>query len=325
LTAGSHSLTVTAANGVDTDTETVTFTVASAPTVSISAPANGATGLLSPIANAAFSVGGGPTSSITCQWDAEPVITSCTSPLASKALTNGSHTLKVTAVGPGGTVVVTNTFTVLAAPTIVISSPANGAANVASPVSPAFTLGGGAAASVTCQWDSEAVISSCTPAALASKALANGSHTLTVIATNAAGNGQATSTFSVSTPVIPPPAPQPPPPAPAPPAPSITPGKAKVSASDATIPLTVTGSGKIAAKGMAKLPKGKKTTNQVAGTGSASVSGNGTISLKFKLNAAAKKYLKKKKKLAVNVTITYTPASGAPITKSVKLSFKAKK
>ncbi|MBJ7457962.1 MAG: hypothetical protein JHD02_02110 [Thermoleophilaceae bacterium] len=324
LTAGSHSLTVTAANGVDSDTETVTFTVASPPTVSISAPVNGATGIVSPITNAAFSVGGGPTSTITCQWDSEPVISSCTSPLASKSLTGGSHSLKVTANGPGGSVSATNTFTVLAAPTVSISSPANGATSVSSPVSPAFTLGGGAAASVSCQWDSEAVISSCTAGALAGKALADGSHSLTVSATNAAGTGQATTTFSVSTPVIPPPSgggggvgPSS--------VPSITPGSPKVAASDATIPLAVTGSGNVAAKGMAKLPKGKKTTNQVAGAGSVTVTGDGNFTLKFKLNAAAKKYLKKKKKLAVNVTITYTPSGAAPITKTVKLTFKAKK
>jgi hypothetical protein len=318
LANGAHTFKVSALNLIGSVTETRNFTVAPVPSVSIQSPASSSS-IASPVSGQ-FTVSG--ETSKTCQWDAEAVISACTSPQSGKVLAPGSHTFKVSATNGAGTVTVASTFTVLPPlPTVTIGTPSNGG-TVESPASGTFVLGGGPAATVTCQWDAEAVISPCA-SPQSGKVLGAGAHSFKVTVTNAAGADTKTTNFSVSEPVI-----QPPPagtPTPTPPAPSLNALKSVVKAAVATIPLEVVGAGSVSATGTAKLPKGKKLKLLAAGSGSAVASASGTVQLNFKLNGPAKKYLAKKGKLSVSVKITFTPAGGTPITRTVSVSFKAKK
>ncbi|MGH2906354.1 MAG: hypothetical protein ACRDKI_06235, partial [Solirubrobacterales bacterium] len=194
LTPGPHSFKVSASNVSGTTTETSNFTVLAVPTVSIDDPADGSTVPVGPTA-ATFSVGGGAASSVTCQWDSDPVINSCTSPTAPKTLAAGPHTFKVTATNIAGSATATGSFTALASPTVVINAPADGS-TVASPVTGSFTLGGGAASEVSCQWDSENELTPCS-SPTAPKPLSAGPHSFTVTVSNAVGSDSATSTFDV--------------------------------------------------------------------------------------------------------------------------------
>ncbi len=158
--------------------------------------------------------------------------------------------------------------------------------------------------------------------------LANGTHTLDVRHTDAAGNAGVSSVdFTVNASTPPPPPPPPPPPSGGTdPAAQVDVGVAKTSAvGSATIPVTVNKAGSIAAVGMAKLPKGKKLAKQKAGVANATAIGSGTVTLTFKLNAAAKKYHKKKRKLVVDVTLTFTSVVGEQVAKTAKLTFKSTK
>ncbi|MBJ7457961.1 MAG: hypothetical protein JHD02_02105 [Thermoleophilaceae bacterium] len=199
LADGLHTVVVAASNASGADSESISFTVdTTGPQVAISSPADASnTGtsvtLEFTATDATTSVTG-----TTCKLDAEAA-TPCTTGEVYSGLNPGSHTLLVTATDAVGiTGQASTTFTVLApivAPTVAISTPPDGSTQY-SPVGASFTLGGGAPTSVTCQWDSETPITSCT-SPIAFHAFPSGTHTLTVTASNSAGTATATSQFTI--------------------------------------------------------------------------------------------------------------------------------
>ena len=124
-TAGTFTYTVTATSGDgQTGTASISYTVAAAPTASITSPATGGT----------YAVGQSVPTSFSCTEGASgPGITSCpdsngsTSPGALNTATAGTFTYTVTATsGDGQTGTASITYTVAAAPTASITSPATG-------------------------------------------------------------------------------------------------------------------------------------------------------------------------------------------------------
>ena len=209
---GSHTLRAIAkdAAGNATTSAAVTVTVSNTtpdttpPTVSISAPAGGATvsGTVTVSANASDNVG---VASVQCQLDganlgsldtAAPYSYSWNSTTAS----NGSHTLRAIAKDAAGnattsaavTVTVSNTTPDTTAPTVSMTAPANSAT-----VSGTVTVSANASdnvgvASVQFQLDGAnlGALDTTSPYSISwdSTTASNGSHTLTALARDAAGN-----------------------------------------------------------------------------------------------------------------------------------------
>jgi hypothetical protein len=196
-TAGAHTFTVTATNNDGlAGTTSVGYMVAAAPSVNISSPASGG----------AYTVGQQVATSFSCsEGTGGPGISICTdssnstSPGALDTSTLGSHTYTVTATSKDGqTGTATITYTVAAAPTAKISSPASGGV---------YALGEGVMTSFGCSEGTDGTgISTCTdsngstsPGALDTSTL--GSHTYTVTATSKDGlSGSASITYTVGGP-----------------------------------------------------------------------------------------------------------------------------
>ncbi|MGK2877407.1 MAG: hypothetical protein ACSLFF_02335 [Solirubrobacterales bacterium] len=199
LDAGDHSFTVTASNTVGGSASvTRSFTVIDPPTVSITAPSSGEE-VGSPVTSS-FTLGGGSASSVTCQWDDEPETDSCVSPQGPMALSAGSHSFTVTASNVAGNASATSSFEVVPEPVISIDTPTEGE-ELGSPVTASFTLDGGAADTVECQWDDEPVVSPCS-GEQGPKELEPGDHSFTVTASNVAGSASVTRSFAIVEPPV---------------------------------------------------------------------------------------------------------------------------
>ena len=188
LSQGAHTVVVAATNASGTVTATVNFTVDTiAPAVSISSPANGSTPgtrvtTVFTATDATSSITGS-----TCKLDAAAA-TACTSPQAYSGLASGSHTITVTATDPAGnTGSASTTFTVAAIPVVTITLAERREHPRTRPaLSVAFTATQ-LADQHTCKLDAAAAAACTSP--LAYTGLGQGSHTVVVTATNAAGSG----------------------------------------------------------------------------------------------------------------------------------------
>jgi hypothetical protein len=160
------------------------------PSVTITSGPTNPTGDSTP--SVAFTVTGA--TAIDCRTDGGAFAT-CSSPFTTAALADGSHTITVRgtdAVGNAATA--SQTFTVdTVAPVVTVTPVASPTNNTTPPVT--FTVTGGAT-QIQCQVDTGAFATCASPFTPA--ALADGSHTITVRATDAAGNpGTGATTFTV--------------------------------------------------------------------------------------------------------------------------------
>jgi hypothetical protein len=208
---GSHTLRAIAKDtaGTSTTSVSVTVTVSNAvppPTVSMTAPASGATvsGTVSVTANAASSIG---VASVQFQLDSANVGSLVTTaPYAfswdTTTAANGSHTWRAIAKDTAGTSTTSAAVTVTVSnaappPTVSITAPAPGATvsgTVSVTANASSSIG---VASVQFQVDASNVGSPVTAApysySLDTTTLANGSHTLTAVATDTAGTSTTSS------------------------------------------------------------------------------------------------------------------------------------
>ena len=219
---GSHTLRAVAkdAAGNSATSAAVTVTVSNTPadttppTVSISAPANGATesGTTTVSANASDNVG---VASVQFQLDSANVGSLLTaSPYTyswnTTTTSNGSHTLRAIAKDAAGnsrtsatvTVTVSNTPTDTTPPTVSISAPVNGATVSGTTTVSANASDNVGVASVQFQLDSANVGSLLTASPYTyswnTTTASNGSHTLRAIAKDAAGNSTTSAAVTVT-------------------------------------------------------------------------------------------------------------------------------
>jgi hypothetical protein len=210
LTQGVHVLKANAtdpAGNVSPDSSNRTITVdTTAPTVSLSAPANGSTVATTTPAITFAVVDGNQSPASSCVIDGAPAVT-CSSGYIPPALGQGSHTVVVSHTDLAGNVgsSATNTFTVdtvaPAAPNITSGPSAPVASTTAT-----FAFTGEAGGSYECYVDSPVSWAACT-SPKTYNSLAQGSHTFHVRQTDAVGNvgGESTRSWSVDT--VGPPAP----------------------------------------------------------------------------------------------------------------------
>ena len=174
------------------------------PSVAIAAAPSGTTA--SQTAAVSFSTNG--VGQVTCSLDgAAP--RGCSSPLSYTQLTPGTHQVVIRNTYAGRTATASATWTVVAAPSVVLTSAPSGSTTDTS-ASVAFTATN--AAAVTCSLDAATPAACASPLALTG--LGTAPHTLVVRATNAGGSAQASASWTVSPLVTIPPLPLPLPPPP---------------------------------------------------------------------------------------------------------------
>jgi outer membrane protein assembly factor BamB len=191
LADGSHTVTVTVADGSgDTATASVQFTVdATPPVVSIATPAPGA--VTGSAVSVAFSAGDGTGSGVvatSCSLDgAAPA--SCTSGQAYSGLVPGLHAVTVLATDAAGNVGSATAVFTYVPPAVAISAPSAGQVLAAGTVAVTFATTN--ASSVSCQLDGNAAAPCTSPASFTD--LADGTHAVTVTASDSAGDTASTS------------------------------------------------------------------------------------------------------------------------------------
>ena len=155
------------------------------PTISIATPSDGA--LLATSGVAVTGTATTPEGTLTVSVNGVPATLTGDSFSVTLALADGAHTLVATASGDGGIATDSVTISVdTAAPVVTIDTPADGALLAASPVTVTGTL---ADAGSIAQVLVEGVSASITGNGFsASVEITEGAHTLTVVATDAAGN-----------------------------------------------------------------------------------------------------------------------------------------
>ena len=194
-TLGSHSFTV---NAEDKDgataSEEVTYTVVAPPSISITTPANGAVYTQGEIVSASYScTPAGGTSVVSCEGPVANGAALDTTSLGPHAFTVGAED------ADGGTATKKVTYTVVASPSISITTPANGAA---------YTKGQAVAAIYSCAPAGGTGVKTCAGTVANGAAIDTstlGSHSFTVNAEDTDG-GKATREVTYTV-IAPPPAP----------------------------------------------------------------------------------------------------------------------
>jgi len=197
LSVGSHTFVVTASGPGGSNTASATFVVTPpAPTVTITSapPANSA----NTFGSVAFTVSGDSTGT-ACTLDG--VDTPCDSRSAGfTGLSVGSHTIIVTATGPGGSNSASATFVVTPpAPTVTLTAvpPATTASTSGSVL---FTVGG-TVTGIACTLDGAS--EACDSGSASFTDLSVGSHTIVVTVTGPGGSNSASATWEITAPPAP--------------------------------------------------------------------------------------------------------------------------
>ncbi|MBZ4419470.1 Ig-like domain-containing protein [Myxococcus sp. RHSTA-1-4] len=208
LADGSHAVTATARDAQgNTATDTHAFSVDTATSVAITAPAEGAvlgnpvvtyTGTAEPGATVTVVVDGQTVGTVTAAADGSWSLASAAT------LADGAHTVTATATDTAGnTATDTNAFTVDTATSVAITSPAEGAVLGNPVVTYSGTAEPGAEVTVVVDGQTLGTVTAAADGSwsLASAAtLADGAHTVTATARDAQGNTATdTNTFSVNT------------------------------------------------------------------------------------------------------------------------------
>ena len=207
---GSHTLTAIAtANGGGTATSSpVSVTVSNPPTVSLTAPATGAT-VNGTIAVTASASSGSGIASVQFQLDGSNLGSAVTvSPYSinwnTNAASNGSHTLTAIATANGGATATSSpiSVTVNNPPTVSITAPTSGATVSGTTTVTASANSGSGVASVQFQLDGSNLGSAVTSSPYSinwnTTTVLNGSHTLTAIVTAIGGATATSSAVSVT-------------------------------------------------------------------------------------------------------------------------------
>jgi hypothetical protein len=224
LADGSHTLAVRVTDGLArTASASVTINVdATAPTVTIAAPANGgATSSVTPAAT--FTATDASALTVECSVDGG-LFSVCSSPYALPTLIEGPHALQVRATDAAGNqTTTTSNFDVdLTTPVVTIASPTAGATVTTGTPSVSFAATDATTVTFECSIDGGAYTACASP--FTTPSLANATHTVSVRGTDAAGNlATASVSFTVD-------APLPPPPAAPPAAPDLLPAAANIRA-----------------------------------------------------------------------------------------------
>lgn len=197
LAQGDHTVVVRATDNAGNTTEDdVTFRVDTiAPDLTIQSPANNSF-ISSTSVNVSFTTSDANADAVECRLDSGS-FAACTSAYALSGLSQGNHTVQVRATDRAGNATTRSvTFTVdTILPTVSISSPASGSFVDSTTVTANFTANDANALTIECRLDTGAFVACASPASV--NDVPQGPHTITVRATDPAGN-TASATTSIT-------------------------------------------------------------------------------------------------------------------------------